>query len=196
MIKTALILYSVMLVSAMIFAGCIQPKPETGIPQPVETTKSVTTQAVTTNTTATTVVVSTTSIWFSVTPVPTQGGGTTIPQVVTSKNNVTFSIDQKVYRVGEVVNGRLVFNGTLWVYPLMIINKLDNGNWTWLGYHTFDGLPYLSGAFPPCQQVQASDSPIFLSWNSTGPGTYRIIVTSDTNWYCLGQSIEAEFTVR
>ena len=135
---------------------------------------------------------------------------------ISAIGNVTLSVDQPVYRVGEEVRGRFLFGGTLSVYQLITIRRMENGTWNRLGQFTFNGSQYVCcGMYPPCEEFQASESsPILITWNQkiaggslpvippanvtwqpAGPGAYRLEVMYGKS-SCMEGSIEAEFIIR
>ena len=147
---------------------------------------------------------------------PKEGSGEVTPGVITTKGNVTLSIERPVYGVGDEVHGRFVFSGNLSVFPYMRILRLENGTWTELGLFYFNGGEYVCcGVFLPCENIRASESsPILLSWNQelsraewpitspinvttqpAGPGEYRLVVDYGTS-SCMEGDIEAGFTIR
>jgi hypothetical protein len=148
-------------------------------------------------------------------PTPGQNGGGMAGNV-TTKGDVTLSIDRPVYRVGEEVRGEFLFSGTLSVHPYTMISRLENGTWANLGFFTFDGSQVTCcGLIPPCQELRASErSPVPIAWDQkvaagelpvippakatmrpAGPGVYRIQVLYGDKPVCTG-AIETEFTIR
>jgi hypothetical protein len=150
-------------------------------------------------------------------PTPAPANEETLAGNRTTIGKVTLSIDQSVYRVGEVVRGRFLFTGSLSIFPYMRILRFENGTWNFLGFFTFDGAQYVCcGMYPPCEEFHASESsPILLSWHQqlsggelpavinpanittqpAGPGAYRFEVIYGTS-SCMEGSIKAGFIIQ